>query len=182
MRATYHAALDAVFEHEGGFVNHRLDPGGATNMGITHKVLARFRGVKRVSVHDVRNLRRTEAASIYLQNYWHRVKCDELPSGVDLAVFDCAVNQGVSRATRFLQQAARVRVDGVIGPVTLRSIHAREPGALLDEFCARRMNHYGRLSRLFRTFGLGWSRRLIDIHHKAIRQLDALSQVIKLAA
>ena len=36
--------LNAVLQQEGGFIDHRRDPGGATNLGITIKTLARWRG------------------------------------------------------------------------------------------------------------------------------------------
>jgi lysozyme family protein len=52
--------------------------------------------------------------------------------------------------------------------LTLAAISARSAEDLLIEFMARRMQSYGLLQRLFRTFGLGWSRRLLAIHAAAI--------------
>ncbi len=45
---------------------------------------------------------------------------------------------------------------------------AAKQGELLTEFIAQRMNGYGSLQKLFKTFGLGWSRRLIATHAAAI--------------
>lgn len=172
MRSSFEDAIDHIFKYEGGFVNHPLDPGGATNMGITRRTLSQYRGHK-VSVLQVKHLQRSEAADIYKARYWDAIKGDQLPAGIDFAVFDSAVNQGVRKATKMLQKAAGVRADGVIGPVTMGSIHAKVPAAVLNEFMARRMNHYGRLSSLFRTFGLGWSRRLISTQYQATLLLSA---------
>ncbi|MFC0282395.1 glycosyl hydrolase 108 family protein [Camelimonas abortus] len=36
--STYKEALSAVLKHEGGYVNHPADPGGATNRGVTQRV------------------------------------------------------------------------------------------------------------------------------------------------
>ena len=168
MNETFEAALNFVFQYEGGYSDHRSDPGGATNYGITHAVLSCWRGHS-VSKTDVRNITRQEAAEIYKANYWRLCHCHALPAGLDLAVFDCAVNQGVSRAVRLLQQSVKVHVDGLIGPVTLAAVNRRSAEDVVTEFMARRMRAYGSLTRLFRTFGLGWSRRLIACHVEALR-------------
>lgn len=170
MNANFRRALAHVLAFEGGYVDHPLDPGGATNLGITRRTLARFRG-RPVTKAEVRALDKGEAAEIYHRFYWETCHCPVLPPGLDLAMFDCGVNQGVGRATRILQRAVRVRVDGKIGPRTLAAVRLRKPETLLQEFMARRMWRYGLLTRLFPTFGLGWSRRLMATHTEALRTL-----------
>ncbi|MDX2264607.1 MAG: glycosyl hydrolase 108 family protein [Hyphomicrobiales bacterium] len=160
MKDTFPAALKHVLKFEGGYSDHPLDPGGATNLGVTKATLERFRG-RRVTKAEVRALKHAEAAAIYRKFYWDQVQGDALPPGLDLAVFDCAVNQGPARARKWLQQAAKARADGVIGPRTLAAVKAADARALLLEFMALRMRHYGSLARLFTAFGLGWSRRLM---------------------
>jgi len=172
MQSNFEIALAHVLDFEGGYSDHPSDPGGATNLGITHEVLQAYRG-RPVSKQDVRTLTVEEAKAIYRSRYWDAASCGALPRGIDLAVFDCAVNQGVGRAVRLLQQAAHVRADGVIGPITLAAVSKTPGEKLLTEFMARRMNAYGRLQRLFRTFGLGWSRRLMATHREALSLLDS---------
>lgn len=172
MQQNFPIALAHVLKFEGGYSDHPSDPGGATNLGITKAVLQAYRG-HAVSKADVRALSRAEAAAIYRSRYWDAAKCDQLPGGLDLAVFDCAVNQGVGRAARFLQQAAQVNVDGKIGPKTLAAITDIRPNELLVEFMARRMNSYGLLQKLFKVFGLGWSRRLMATHAMALALFTA---------
>lgn len=167
MQKNFDAALAHVLVFEGGYSDHPADPGGATNLGITKAVLERSRGGA-VSKSEVRALTKKEAAAIYRKSYWEPCRCAQLPAGIDLAVFDCAVNQGVGRATRFLQQAAQVNVDGQIGPVTIAAVLAAPRETLLTEFISRRMQSYGLLQRLFRVFGLGWSRRLTATHAAAM--------------
>jgi len=166
MKQSFPKALAFVLQYEGGYSDHPLDPGGATNLGITQAELARVRG-HAVSKDDVRKLTKDEAAAIYEDHYWNAAQCDALSAGIDLAVFDCAVNQGLGRATRFLQQAAGVETDGKIGPKTLAAVTKADAGALLTEFMAMRMVSYGSLQKLFPTFGLGWSRRLMAAHAAA---------------
>ncbi len=176
MQSNFHAALVHVLKYEGGYSDHPADPGGATNLGITIGVLAEHLG-RSVSKQEVRELTKSKAAEIYRRRYWEAASCGRLPDGLDLAVFDCAVNQGVGRATRFLQIAARVKADGVIGKVTLDAVARADTKTLLNEFMARRMQSYGRLHTLFRTFGLGWSRRLMATHTSALEMLDPQSRI-----
>src|SRR5690606_7617867 len=93
----FETCLAQVLRHEGGYVDHPLDPGGATNMGITRKTLARWRRVAPWSdlpKAAVETLSRQEASRIYRQFYWDLCRAGQLPPGVDLAVFDYAVNSG----------------------------------------------------------------------------------------
>jgi lysozyme family protein len=171
VQANFDKALAHVLKYEGGYSDHPEDPGGATNFGITIGVLSEYRGTP-VTKQDVRSLTLAEAARIYRARYWNAASCDQLPAGIDVAVFDCAVNQGVGRAARFLQTAVRVGTDGVIGPLTLKAVNNARPDSLLCEFMALRMRSYGMLRSLFRTFGLGWSRRLMATYAEAITLMN----------
>lgn len=155
------AALEAVFRHEGFFSDHPQDPGGKTRYGITLKT---FRNL--YPGGDFTKLDKELAARIYREQYWVPCRCRDLPAGIDLAVFDCAVNQGQPTARKLLQKAAGVKPDGIIGFVTLKAVKAR-PGEVLTDFMARRGVRYGNLWN-FVTFGLGWMRRLLDVHREAV--------------
>jgi lysozyme family protein len=161
--------LTNVLAHEGGYADHPRDPGGATNMGITHKTLARWRKVSpwwKLSKAAVKALGRDEAAKIYDASYWQRVHGAELPAGLDLALFDYAVNSGPVRAIKALQSQLKVKADGWIGPLTLDALKARiAAGAvtgLIAGLCDGRLSFLQRLAT-FAVFGKGWSRRVADI-------------------
>lgn len=181
MEENFETALRHILEFEGGYVDHPDDPGGATNLGITRATLARFKG-RPVSKAEVRALEVETAREIYRRFYWDVLRCDEMPAGIDLALFDSGVNQGTGRAARLLQTALKVTVDGIIGPVTLGAARGAAPEALLEEFMALRMRAYGRLSRLFRTFGLGWSRRLMAAYGAAQALIDETARAGKTPA
>lgn len=162
--------LAEVLRHEGGYVDHPADPGGATNMGITHQTLARWRGVTPWSALPkaaVRALTTAEAGRIYRANYWVRVEGDRLPPGLDLALFDFAVNSGPDRAIRVLQAALGVVVDGQIGPLTLAAIAERPTSALVSRLCDDRLAFLRRLST-FSTFGKGWTLRVATLRKAAL--------------
>lgn len=161
MRQNYSRIMEEIFYHEGGYVDHPSDPGGATNMGITHKTLARWRKVSpwtNLPKSEVKNLKKQEAAKIYEANYWKAVRGDDLPSGVDCYTMDYGVNSGPNRAIRELQAVLKVTVDGVIGPNTLEALRKADPLKVITELHGRRMAYLKSL-KTWGTFGRGWSKR-----------------------
>ena len=176
MTATnFDPALARVLAFEGGFVNHPLDPGGATNLGIAGATLARARG-RPVIIAHVRALTGTEAASIYRRFYWNVVRGDDLPGGLDLAVFDLAVNAGPARAAWLLQRALGVPQDGVIGPRTLAAARAAHPIEAIAALTQARLGFLHRLAT-WRVFGRGWSRRVAAIERAALALAGASATV-----
>jgi lysozyme family protein len=156
-------ALALTLNFEGGYSDHPLDPGGATQMGITRATLARYRG-RPVSKAEVMALSRAEAAGIYRALFWDVIRGDELPAGVDAALFDYAVNSGPTRAIRHLQRVLHVREDGQPGPVTLHALAGADAGSVIQGLCDLRLGFVMGL-RTWAVFGKGWGRRV-----KAIRE------------
>jgi lysozyme family protein len=113
------------------------------------------------------------AALVYRNSYWNSVRGDDLPFGVDYVVFDFAVNSGVSRASKFLQRAAKVKADGVIGPVTLDAVHSLDSAKLIAVICNARRTWLRGLST-WPTFGKGWERRVAGVKKDGV----ALSRTI----
>lgn len=161
MRTNYDASMTEVLKWEGGFVDHPKDPGGATNMGITIRTLASWRR-KTVTKADVKALSRREALDIYRANYSDPIRYDELPAGLDHVTLDGAVNSGVSRGVRWLQQAVGAKADGRMGTDTLRAAQAAQALPAIAKACKIRMGFLHGLST-FATFGKGWSRRVAGV-------------------
>lgn len=161
----FDTALAEILRHEGGWVDHPKDPGGATNRGVTLATLSDWLG-RTATKAEVKALTVSDVAPIYRQRYWNAVKGDDLPAGVDLMVFDLAVNSGPGRAAKFLQEVVGAAVDGQIGPGSLAKVNALHPGAVIDGMAERRERFYRGLGT-FDTFGRGWMRRLADVTAKA---------------
>ena len=162
----YQKCLETILHHEGGYVNHPKDPGGETNLGVTKRVYEEWGGTK-----DMKDLTVEDVAPIYKKNYWDRVKGDDLPSGLDLCVFDFGVNAGTGRAAKYLQTMIGTVADGGIGPNTLKKVneyvekHGLE--VTIRDYQNRRQGYYESLST-FETFGRGWTRRVTETTELAI--------------
>ena len=85
--------LKFVLQFEGGFVNNPKDPGGPTNLGVTQATLSNFLG-RQATIAEVRALTPAKVAPIYRLKFWDHINGDDLPVGVDLAVFDFGVHSG----------------------------------------------------------------------------------------
>ena len=169
MKDNLESSLKAILHHEGGYVNHPKDPGGETNLGVTKKVYEEYGGKK-----DMKDLVVADVAPIYIDRYWGKMKCDDLPSGLDLCVFDFGVNAGPGRAAKFLQKLLGVTQDGGIGPQTLGALQSAigedkvtQTREMIEKYQSMRQEYYEGLST-FDTFGKGWTRRVEETTHEAI--------------
>ena len=164
MRQNFDDAFDFVMEWEGGYVDDPDDPGGATKWGIAMNRIGRTLGFRHKD--QITGLTKDQAKTIYREHYWDKCRCDDVPPGIDIALFDSAVNQGQTAAVKFLQRSLGVAVDGVIGPVTIAAAQRVGKSALLDMMVYRSM-HYTGLSK-FTKYGRGWMRRLFSCYRTAL--------------
>lgn len=161
MSNAFRAALPVILRHEGGYVDHPRDPGGATNLGITIGTLSDWLG-RPATKAEVRALTEKDVAPIYEKNYWHRVRADALPMGVNLVTFDAAVNSGPARGARWLQRAVGATPDGQVGPLTIEATNRADPKTTIKRATDDRLNFLQGL-RTWSTFGRGWGRRVGEI-------------------
>jgi lysozyme family protein len=167
----FNECIATVLRHEGGYVNHPKDPGGATNRGITLRTLRDWRGDDSLTAEAVRDMTEGEAKEIYLARYWNPVRGDDLPPGIDLAVLDWAVHGGVGRAVRDLQTVLGVTVDGAIGRQTLDAARRADPAEVIRALCDRRLTRL-RSRPHWDVFGRGWERRVREIEEAALARAE----------
>ena len=158
-------AMTALLKHEGGFVNHPADPGGMTNLGVTQRVWEEWVGHP-VDEKEMRSLTPEKVAPMYKQKYWDKIRGDDLPSGVDMAVFDCCVNSGPGRAAKMLQRVLGLTEDGAIGPNTLSKALSIDSSKLIADYNAARLAFLQALPT-WATFGKGWSNRVAAVTTEA---------------
>lgn len=162
MKDNYERILSMVLKHEGNFSNHPSDPGGATMKGVTQAVYDDYRRRRDLTPRTVKDIGLSELQDIYRTGYWEKVRGDDLPSGVDYAVFDFSVNSGPGRAAKFLQRIVGVEDDGVIGPQTLAAVAIKNRADIVTQLCAARLEFLQGLGT-WGTFGRGWTARVDDV-------------------
>lgn len=164
---------------EGGFVNDPDDDGGPTNKGITLTTFRRY-NKPTATLDDLKHMSTEIAIDIYKQRYWNRVRADELPSGVDNAVYDFAVHSGPHRAVTCLQHVLKTNgmydgeVDGVIGPKTLNGCRSFGPRDLISILCTVRKRYLATLDD-WSKYGKGWTNR---VYNTEVFSLSLVSSAI----
>ena len=157
---------------ETGYGNHPSDPGGPTNFGITIADYRRY--VKPgATAADVRAMPIDDAKTIYRARYWNAMRCDELPAGVDYAVFDFGVNSGISRAVKFLQRLIGVAADGRMTDAVVAAVRGRDAADLVARLCDERLAFLKQI-KTWPVFGAGWGRRVAEVRAVALTMAKAM--------
>lgn len=159
------ACLKETLVHEGGWSDHKSDPGGATMKGVT---IGRYRQYyPSADKTSLRNISEADLQRIYREDYWNKVAGDALPFGVDLVTFDYGVNSGPSRGVRALQGAVGVKQDGKPGYETMNAAQSANGKATVQKICAQRRGFVQGL-KTFAVFGKGWSRRIASVEARGV--------------
>ncbi|SFI61294.1 holin-associated N-acetylmuramidase [Celeribacter neptunius] len=152
MKSVQQLAME-IITREGGYVNDPDDPGGATKYGLSLATLKRLGldldGNGRIENRDIRRLSRKQVCDLYVEQYFHRPRIDELPPVLQPSVFDMYVNAGAN-AVRILQRlltdmGQRIAIDGAIGPQTIEAAFIAQslaPAYLADAYGIARRNYY----------------------------------------
>ena len=162
-------SCDMVLAHEGGFTNDQRDSGnhlpdgrqGSTMLGCTQANWEAYVG-HQVTQDDMKKLTKEDVKPLYKKNYWDAVRGDELPTGLDYAAFDFAINAGPAASRKMIQRALNVVVDGSIGPNTLKAINEADAKELMQKFSDAKTAFYKSLSN-FNVYGTGWLRRVAEV-------------------
>ena len=164
---SFERAIAVTLSHEGGFVDHPSDPGGATKYGISLRFLQDL-GVDidrdgDVDADDIRDLTIDQAKMLYFQRFWSRYNYGSFPSHeVAAKVFDLSVNMGPRQAHKLLQRAMRacgahLEDDGILGPITRSKLSRVDENCLLSALRSEAAGFYRYLRRP--EFEKGWLRR-----------------------
>jgi len=155
------ALLPRVLKHEGGYIDHPLDPGGATNLGVTIRTLSDWLG-RPATKAEVRALTVEKVAPIYRKRYWNAVNGDRLAAGVDYATFDAAVNSGPARAKKWL----------------IRAVGSDDHAVTVRRYCEIRRSFLRGL-KTFQAFGKGWMRRVAEVEAHGVAMAMAAAGVTR---
>lgn len=148
----FDTAFTRLLGAEGGYTCNAADPGGETNWGISKRSYPNL---------DIKALTQDQAKSIYQHDYWQPLQLNLLPSEIQYDLFDAAVNSGNKQAIKWLQRAARVLDDGILGKITLAAC-GNIPGYVLSaRFNGHRLQFMAALPA-WDQFSRGWARRIAN--------------------
>lgn len=159
-------AFAALIGNEGEFSDNPKDPGNwssgqvgvgtldGTMWGVSSPVARAFGYTGRMQ-----DLPLETAKSIAKKKYWDVYQCDQFDARVAFQVFDAAYNGG--RPAQWLQQAAGVAADGVIGAKTIAAVRAADPMKIIMRFDAYRLK-YMKDCRIWSDVSRGWADRIAN--------------------
>ena len=166
-------ALAITLQFEGGYSNHPKDPGGATMKGVTQRVFDKYCTDNRVEHRDVRTITDDEVEDIYMNRYWVPAKCTLFSWPLNAAVFDFAVNSGVSRAIIELQRCVGAKPDGVFGPVTKKAATSADQAKLVGAYLDARVAFLEVIMKrnpALEAFRNGWMRRVATLRKDLLKK------------
>jgi lysozyme family protein len=148
MPITLSDALIFTLAWEGGFTNHPLDPGGATNFGVIQSRYDEYRKFKKLKTQSVKFITKAEYEEIYDKYYWGPVRAQYLSGPLGLSLFDTAVNLGVGGALSRLQSSMKLSVTGKWTQNISDNIHEANQLDLAINICKLRIaKRYARIKQ-----------------------------------
>lgn len=119
-----------ILKFEGGYVNDIIDPGGATNMGVTLATWTHFGhdkdGDGKITANDIKLLTRDDFQYVLKVGYWDRWHADNiLNQSVAEILVDWLWGSGTYGIT-IPQRVLGIPQDGVVGINTLSVLNAQD--------------------------------------------------------
>lgn len=159
MNSNFPKALKFVLNEEGLWGDDPRDPGGATMEGITLETYREYKRNQYITKDQLHKIPDNEVSDIYRKRFWNVVRADDMPNGIDFLLFDFGVNAGTGRSAKFIQEAVKVPIDGVIGNQTISAVKAANVMELITTFTEMKKAYYKGL-KLFPIYGKGWLKRV----------------------
>jgi lysozyme family protein len=164
----FETALACVLKAEGGFSNDEADHGGRTMRGITQREYDAWCRRQKKPLADVKSITDEDIRAIYRQSYWDAVSASDLPGGLDLTVFDFAVNSGPERAVRALQTVLGIPQTGKMSVPDVTKALPPDTSELIDKYCDARAAFLRRIGTGSQSVFLrGWLSRVKTVRAAA---------------
>lgn len=164
--------LAFTLKWEGGKVDNKNDRGGRTAFGITQSTYNEWCERKGKPQQDVWLITKEDVAAIYDEQYWRRVRGALLPAPLDTVVFDSAVQHGVGRAVRWLQEVVGADVDGVFGDQTMEAVKTAPTSTTVAKYLDRRERFYDAVvanDPSQQVFAKGWGNRMAALRKEVAK-------------
>lgn len=160
--SSFETTFSRTIGHEGKFQANPKDRGNWTSgkEGVGELKGTKWGLAAMTYPHlDIASITLEQAKEIYFNDWWLKLKMDCWPNVMKYQMFDAAFNHGTGRANQFLQFAARVKDDGVIGPKTIAAVNMTDSNDLVLRFLAKRLRYFTEV-KTWAEFSRGWSLRV----------------------
>ena len=156
MSDNFKAGIDFIWRFDGYKDDSAPGENFRTSYGITEMTWnsAVKDGIAEGAFEDMTE---AQAQAIYRVRFWNAIHCSEMPPGVDVMLFSSGTLAGVGHAVRFLQRIIGARVDGVVGPETIRKAGTYGVQRLIDALATADEDWFKTLGKP--QFLRGWNRR-----------------------
>jgi lysozyme family protein len=164
----FEPAVRLVLQHEGGWVDDPLDPGGATNYGISLRFYKQSIDPS-ATPETIHNLTVQDASNIYLKCWWNQYHYGNINAQlVADKVLDMSVLTGPFRIGKATQEAINIvngnnnlATDGNLGPLSFAAMNAADPTRLLAAIIQQMTDFFESLtSPIARQDMQGWLNRV----------------------
>lgn len=179
-------AESKTLKWEGGYCNVAGDRGGETIFGIarnmhpklslwgimdTHK--RNYESFRKAHYKELEKLClgnaefKKEMHNFYRKEFWDKIKGDLIESQeVANALYDFAVNSGVSKAVKSIQEILGIAVDGNLGAKTIAAINSKDGKELCNKLCDKRAAFFEAIAKKGENakFLKGWLNRVKDFY------------------
>lgn len=168
--ADFNKAIPIILKHEGGFVDHPADPGGATNRGIIFTLFKKYAGELGLpaTVEGLKALTEDNAKYIYRKQFWNAMQGDMIKDQqVANIIFDGFVNMGFN-GIKIAQREVGETADGLIGQKSLQAINGAAPKILFQGIKEGRIKYYTDLAERkpqMKVFLKGWLNRINSFNY-----------------
>lgn len=154
--------------YEGGFVNDKDDPGGATMRGVT---LATFRSIfgKNKTVSDLKNITDSQWNTIFKKYYWDKCKADQIDNqSVANMLVDWCWHSGAGNSIPYIQRIVGVKADGIIGNATITAINRYSNQQSLFSQLKIQRKTFLKGRKTWWKYGNGWTKRVNAINYGSL--------------
>lgn len=152
-----------------GFVDDPDDRGGATVLGVTIGTFSNYmakKGVRSVTVNDLKNLSYEDWLSILKKMYWDRWHADDIKSQSVAEVLVDWVWASGKWGVIIPQRMLGVTDDGIVGVMTLDALNKKDPKDFFDALIQERISFVEDIVKKTpsqKKFLNGWKNRINDL-------------------
>lgn len=170
MKNNYAQVMDWIFVSEGGYAERDSEPGGAVNMGISFTAFKEWwtknKKPGKPSFEHLKALTRDEAETIYKDWFFKPLSFEVMPSGVDYALVDFAVNSGVGGSIRAVRRQLGFPASSKVDASLSWRLRSYQPDRLIDEICDARLELM-KGSKKWERFKENWTNRVNKVRARA---------------